>query len=107
MIGLVQQRARGDSAPFRSSRAPIPWKSWTTSARCLPQFRREHSAVDQLAIAFDASESIRGSIHDVEFTLVLTICAGRDGDLPVPAQSLRPRDSRHRGSASRSSARSR
>src|SRR4029450_5406372 len=27
----------------------------------------------QLRINFDASESIRGSIHDVEFTLVLTI----------------------------------
>ena len=25
-------------------------------------------------VAFDASESIRGSIHDVEFTLVLTVC---------------------------------
>ena len=28
----------------------------------------------KLDIAFDASESIRDSIHDVEFTLVLTVC---------------------------------
>ncbi len=28
----------------------------------------------KLDIAFDASESIRGSIHDVEFTLILTVC---------------------------------
>ncbi len=28
----------------------------------------------KLAVAFDASESIRGSIRDVEFTLVLTVC---------------------------------
>ena len=40
----------------------------------LPQFRREIPPAVNLAIAFDASESIRGSIHDVEFTLLLTIC---------------------------------
>ena len=28
----------------------------------------------QLDVAFDASQSIRNSIHDVEFTLVLTVC---------------------------------
>ena len=39
----------------------------------LPQFRREIPPAIQLSVAFDASQSIRGSIHDVEFTLVLTI----------------------------------
>ncbi len=39
----------------------------------LPQFRREIPPAVKLDIAFDASESIRNSIHDVEFTLVLTI----------------------------------
>jgi hydrophobic/amphiphilic exporter-1 (mainly G- bacteria), HAE1 family len=39
----------------------------------LPAFRREIPPSINLEVAFDASESIRGSIHDVEFTLVLTI----------------------------------
>jgi HAE1 family hydrophobic/amphiphilic exporter-1 len=40
----------------------------------LPVFRSEIPPSVELAVAFDASETIRGSIHDVEFTLVLTIC---------------------------------
>src|SRR3984957_11512625 len=40
----------------------------------LPQFRSEIPPSVKLDIAADASESIRGSINDVEFTLVLTIC---------------------------------
>jgi HAE1 family hydrophobic/amphiphilic exporter-1 len=40
----------------------------------MSEFRREIPASVQLAVAFDASESIRHSIRDVEFTLVLTIC---------------------------------
>jgi HAE1 family hydrophobic/amphiphilic exporter-1 len=39
----------------------------------LPQFRSEIPPSVKLNVAFDASESIRGSINDVEFTLVLTI----------------------------------
>jgi HAE1 family hydrophobic/amphiphilic exporter-1 len=39
----------------------------------LPAFRRELPPAVHLSIAFDASESIRGSIRDVEFTLMLTI----------------------------------
>ncbi|HET8548797.1 MAG TPA: efflux RND transporter permease subunit, partial [Bryobacteraceae bacterium] len=39
----------------------------------LPAFRREIPPAVHLDVAFDASESIRGSIRDVEFTLVLTI----------------------------------
>ena len=39
----------------------------------LPEFRREIPPTARLAVAFDASESIRGSIHDVEFTLCLTV----------------------------------
>ena len=42
--------------------------------RLLPVFQHEMPPAVKLEIAFDASESIRGSIHDVEFTLVLTIC---------------------------------
>jgi HAE1 family hydrophobic/amphiphilic exporter-1 len=40
----------------------------------LPQFRAEIPPSVKLNIAFDASESIKGSIGDVEFTLVLTVC---------------------------------
>ena len=39
----------------------------------LPDFRRAIPPAIHLSVAFDASESIRASIHDVEFTLVLTI----------------------------------
>jgi HAE1 family hydrophobic/amphiphilic exporter-1 len=42
--------------------------------RLLPVFRGEIPPAVKMDIAFDASESIRGSIHDVEFTLVLTVC---------------------------------
>jgi len=40
----------------------------------LPQFRSEIPPAVKLDVAFDSSESIRGSINDVEFTLVLTVC---------------------------------
>jgi len=40
----------------------------------LPEFRREVPASVHLEVAFDASLSIRDSIHDVEFTLLLTVC---------------------------------
>jgi HAE1 family hydrophobic/amphiphilic exporter-1 len=40
----------------------------------LPVFRQEIPPSISLYVAFDASESIRGSIDDVKFTLVLTIC---------------------------------
>jgi HAE1 family hydrophobic/amphiphilic exporter-1 len=40
----------------------------------LPEFRREIPGGVKLDVAFDASQSIRNSIHDVEFTLMLTVC---------------------------------
>ncbi|MDQ6698567.1 MAG: efflux RND transporter permease subunit, partial [Acidobacteriota bacterium] len=42
--------------------------------KLLPVFRSEIPPSVNLTVAFDASESIRGSINDVKFTLVLTIC---------------------------------
>jgi len=41
--------------------------------RLLPNFNRSLPPTVHLTVAFDASQSIRGSIRDVEFTLVLTI----------------------------------
>jgi HAE1 family hydrophobic/amphiphilic exporter-1 len=40
----------------------------------LPQFRAELPPSIKLEIGGDAAESIQGSINDVEFTLVLTVC---------------------------------
>src|SRR5204863_7875344 len=40
----------------------------------LEQLKREIPPAVHLNIAFDASQSIRNSIRDVEFTLLLTIC---------------------------------
>ena len=42
--------------------------------RLLPEFRREIPPSLDLSVAFDASESVRQSIHDVEFTLSLVVC---------------------------------
>ena len=42
--------------------------------KLLPVFRKEIPPAINLKIAFDASESIRGSINDVKFTLLLTMC---------------------------------
>ena len=42
--------------------------------RLLPEFRREIPPSINLETAADTSISIRNSIHDVEFTLMLTIC---------------------------------
>jgi HAE1 family hydrophobic/amphiphilic exporter-1 len=41
--------------------------------RLLPAFQRELPPAMRLAVAFDTSQSIRNSIRDVEFTLLLTI----------------------------------
>ena len=38
--------------------------------------------------SYDRSETIRASVNDVQFTLLLTLVPGRDGDLPVPAQPV-------------------
>jgi len=47
---------------------------WTRSKNLLPHFRTQLPPAINLDILFDRSESIRQSVHDVEFTLVLTVC---------------------------------
>ncbi|NTW65359.1 MAG: efflux RND transporter permease subunit [Nitrospirae bacterium] len=42
--------------------------------RLIPTFREQMPASVNLNIMFDRSESIRDSVHDVQFTLVLTVC---------------------------------
>ena len=59
----------------------------------LPSFREQMPPSVKLEILYDRSESIRESVNDVKFTLVLTIAPGGDGDLSVLAQCLRHGDS--------------
>ncbi len=40
----------------------------------MPTFRQQIPASVNLEILFDRSESIRNSVHDVQFTLILTVC---------------------------------
>jgi len=42
--------------------------------KLLPNFRLQIPAAVKLEVLFDRSQSIRASVHDVEFTLVLTVC---------------------------------
>ncbi len=42
--------------------------------RLLPEFEKEIPPAVKLSVAFDAAQSIRQSIHDVEFTLTLVVC---------------------------------
>jgi HAE1 family hydrophobic/amphiphilic exporter-1 len=42
--------------------------------KLLPEFRKEIPPAVHLNVMFDSSQSIRNSIRDVEFTLMLTVC---------------------------------
>ena len=42
--------------------------------KLIPTFRQQMPASVNLEVLFDRSESIRNSVHDVQFTLVLTVC---------------------------------
>jgi hydrophobic/amphiphilic exporter-1 (mainly G- bacteria), HAE1 family len=42
--------------------------------KLLPRFQAQIPAAVKLEVLFDRSESIRQSVHDVEFTLLLTVC---------------------------------
>ena len=48
-------------------------KSSNNVRKMLPELRAALPPAVQLDLLYDASETVRGSIHDVEFTLVLTI----------------------------------
>ena len=55
----------------------------------LPAVPRADSRRGSLEILYDRSESIRESVNDVKFTLLLTVWPGDPGDLPFPAKPLR------------------
>src|SRR4029077_2979994 len=42
--------------------------------KILPELQASLPPAIQLLVMFDSSQSVRASIHDVEFTLALTIC---------------------------------
>ena len=65
----------------------------------LPQLQASLPAAVRVSILTDRTETIRASVTDVEFELMLTIGAGRDGDLSVPAKSSRNHYSQRRGPA--------
>ena len=60
----------------------------------LPQLQASIPPAIKLSIVSDRTQTIRASIADVQFTLILTRRAGGDGDFPVPAQFLGDRHSR-------------
>ena len=71
---LVQRRRAASSWRSSGSPAPTRWRWSTASWRCCRSSAARFRRPCNLDVAFDASQSIRGSIRDVEFTLVLTIC---------------------------------
>ena len=74
-----------------SSSSPAPTSSTRSSGsrRQLPRLRGGDPARDQgQRHRCDRTQTIRASVDDVQFTLLLSIVPGGDGDLPVPAQRL-------------------
>jgi len=70
--GLVQRDARRDPCGPAAARHQHGRRGGQHQA-LLPALRAEIPPSVELSIAFDASRSIRGSIQDVEFTLLLTV----------------------------------
>ena len=66
--------ALGRLWPSSASRAPTRSRWPTPSRTLLPTFRAQLPARSSLDILYDRSRSIRDSIHDVKFTLFLTLC---------------------------------
>ena len=59
----------------------------------LPVLEASIPAAVKVSIISDRTQTIRASVADVQFTLLLTVCAGRDGDFHLPAQILGDRHS--------------
>ena len=72
--GLVRRRAGRRFWRSSGSRARTRWRWWDNIRKLLPTFRKEIPPAVNLKIAYDASISIRHSIEDVQFMLVLTVC---------------------------------
>ena len=62
----------------------------------LKQLQASLPAAIKVQVLTDRTETIRASVKDVQFELMLTVGAGGDGDLPVPAEPLGHRHSQRR-----------
>ncbi len=65
--------ARSSLAIFNASRAPTPSRWSTRSRRCSRPSRRSCRPRRHLHVLYDRSASIRDSVDDVKFTLLLTL----------------------------------
>ncbi len=70
-------------------RPPIRSTSSPTCARRFPELQSQLPVGLDASIAYDATEFIRASIHEVEKTLARSRDRRHPGDLPVPRQSAR------------------
>ena len=68
----IRANARSTSR-FRNSRAPTSSQSCDAVKKLLPDFRQQLPAALSLDVRTDRSIPIRESVHDVKFTLLLTI----------------------------------
>ena len=86
---LGERQARRSSSTCSASRAPTSSRSPTASRRCCrscaPRCRRR---ID-VTILTDRTETVRASVDDVQFTLVLTIALVVAGHLRLPARASR------------------
>ena len=71
---LVQRRSAPSCSP--SSASPAPTRSrWPSGSRTRStQLRPQLPPSVEMATLYDRSETIRASVHDVKFTLFLTLC---------------------------------
>ena len=67
--------------------------------KLLPQLQTSLPAAVKVPILTDRTETIRASVKDVQFELMLTIAPGGDGDLSVSAKSFRDHHSQRGGAA--------
>ena len=88
---LDERHARGDREhPAAAGRQHH--RAWSTaSRRCCRSCKASLPPSINVAVLTDRTTTIRASVEDVQFELMLTVGAGGDGDLPVPAQPCRPR----------------
>ena len=88
--GDLVQRTRGPWCwPSSASPAPTPSRWWTTiKAPAADVSQADARSRCTWTSSTTAPISIRDSVDDVKFTLLLTVWPGGAGDLPVPAQRL-------------------
>jgi hypothetical protein len=70
----------------------------------LPTLTAALPASMEVQLLTDRTVTIRASVHDTQFELLLAIALGGDGDLRVPADRAGTLIPEHRGAACRSSA---